>query len=661
MGTLQLVCAVNSKGQEGLAFKGNAYAHKEAIKNIAGRMWDPKKKFWWIPFDAVTDAVQRFGRSLVLHPSVIRILQEEQKKKEQIKRIKEKKTSSLTRIEGIKGELYPYQAAGVEFLDTIRDSEGAILAFDMGCGKTLVSLATVTKWMNEGIVKHCLVICPAALKYATWKKEIEKWTDHSYVVVDGSTPQDVQYDDGTIAKLEGRALREVQYAQWQYGVRFIIMNYELFLYDSEGEAWEYLRDLSPEELEALEYYMKHESRQKAKQLVLEEFFGEDAWQLNIRKQGKKWVLMHLTEVESILPPIDENWAVILDECHRIKNPRAKTTKRLFEHLAPAGRKILATGTPLENNIEELWSLVELCRPGLLGNYYQFRHRYLELDRWGNATGVKVYMLNELKERLMPIMYRLTKQEALPDLPELTVMNYEVEMTSEQRKWYQMVADGIIEYVKNTGEEEFVYLEALAQLTRLQQVCDSPVLLKEWLQTDDLPVESGKLRELKSIIEDLNPQENKFVLFTQYKQMADILYWWLIDEKILQKDQIGYVYGGLDPEETERIQNEFQNGKLQCVLMTTAGNYGLDLSAGSYVICYDQLFNPQKMQQIYSRCHRNGVKNAVTVINLITKDSYEEKKQMILEEKQDLFRAMIDDDVQILQKIISSKEDLLDLI
>jgi SNF2 family DNA or RNA helicase len=221
----------------------------------------------------------------------------------------------------------------------------------------------------------------------------------------------------------------------------------------------------------------------------------------------------------------------------------------------------------------------------------------------------------------------------------------------------MVKDGILENI-TTGE--FSYLEILAQITRLQQVVDSPYLLHEVMGDESLPKESGKLNELKNVIEDLDPMQHKFILFSQYREMTGILYDWMIAEKLLPKERIGYIHGGLKPTITASIQNGFQGGNIQCVLMTTAGNYGLDLSAGSYVIAYDQLFNPQKMEQVYSRAHRNGVKQAVTAIRFMTRGTYEEKKLDILESKKELFKAMIDADDTAFAKLFS-KEELISML
>lgn len=580
--------------QNTVYFGGKTFSYKDMIRAVPGAKWEKKEKRWEIPLESVQDTL-RILPAINLSSEVrnaYTVLIEKQQKAVAVKTIDESKVSC--EVPGLKGKLYPYQAVGLEFLRTLTDGQGDILAFDMGLGKSLTSIAYGLDLINKGIIDHILVVCPSKLKYATWAKEVQKWTDLEYVVIDGDRRETVEWEDGTTERLTGSKLREVQYQQYEYGATVTIMNYELFLRDMD-----------------------------------------------------------------MIPHINNRWLVILDEAHRIKNPKAQTTKNLIKKLKPAGRKVLGTGTPLENNIQELWTLTDFCRQGILGSYFKFLERYVELNYFGSPVAPKPQMLPELMDKLAPIMLRKTKAEALPDLPPLTVMNYPVEMTKKQKELYKQVKEGILEIAKESGSD-FTYLEALAQLTRLQQLCDSPALLRDVFEDPTLPEESGKLNDLADILSEVNPKENKFILFSQYAQMTDILYEWL-QKNVLPKEQIGYVKGGINARRIEEIRREFQEGDMQCVLMTTAGNYGLDLYEASYVICFDQLFNPQKMEQIYSRAHRNGLTKPVTAINLVTKDSYEEKKLEILNVKRDLFKAVIEEDQAVLKKLFGSPQDILDLM
>lgn len=578
-----------------VCFEGTTHSYRHMIKAIPGARWDRPKKHWQIPLESVADALRIIPMIEVASEvgTAYKALQARQEKAVAVKKVDESKVRAT--VEGLKGKLYPYQAVGKAFLDTLTTSEGAILAFDMGLGKSLTSLAYALELKNKGEIDHILVVCPAKLKYATWEKEVKKWTDLTYIVVDGEKRETIEWDDGTTERVTGAKLREAQYQQYLFDTDVIIMNYELFLRDMD-----------------------------------------------------------------IMPPVDGRWVVILDEAHRIKNPKSQTTKNLVKKLRAAGRKILGTGTPLENNIQELWTLVDFCRPHLLGTYFKFIERYVETDYFGSPVAPKPQMLPELMKKLEPIMIRKTKAEALPDLPPLTVMNHVVDMTKKQKQLYKQVKEGILEIVREAGPE-FTYLEALAQLTRLQQLCDSPALLRKVLEDDTLPEESGKLNDLENILSEINPKENKFILFSQYAEMTDILYKWLVEKGILAEHQIGYVKGGIKAQKIEEVRKGFQEGDIQCVLMTTAGNYGLDLYEASYVICYDQLFNPQKMEQIYARAHRNGAKKPITAINMITADSYEEKKLEILEAKRDLFKAVIEEDTGVLKKLFASPSDLINML
>lgn len=347
--------------------------------------------------------------------------------------------------------------------------------------------------------------------------------------------------------------------------------------------------------------------------------------------------------------------LLVSNCHRIKSPKSQTNKKLIKHLKKAGRRVLSSGTPLENNIQEIWQLVDFCRAGLLGNNYKFIDHYMEKDFFGSPIGPKPQMMAELQEKIAPIMLRKTKEEAMPDLPALTVTEYWVDMTAEQKSLYKEVKAGILE---NLATGEFSYLEVLAQITRLQQVVDSPALLSE-VVGKALPKASGKITELEHIISDINPLQ-KFVIFSQFKQMTDIIYQHLTENGIIAKERLGYIHGGMKSQSIATIQKAFQESDMRCVIITTAGNYGIELSAGSYVIAIDCLFNPQKMMQIYSRVHRNGIKNAVTAINILTKGTYEEHKLTILQKKKELFKAMVDSDDEAFAKMFT-KQDLINMI
>ena len=566
------------------------FNQKEVIKQIPGRAWNKSRKVWEVPMENI-DYVFNFFPHAMEHPDLRKFAEEVRIKNKKAVDTKNQKNIKFGKIKGLKGKLYDFQKQGVAFLDTLTENEGAILAFDMGLGKTITSIASFLKLVGEGKQTKCMIVCPASLKYSAWKKEIVKWTKSEYIVVDGDADEnEVEYEDGKICKLRGKNLREVQYQQ---EVEFVILNYELFLHDID-----------------------------------------------------------------LLPIVDENWVVIFDEAHRIKNPRAQTTKNIIQHCENAGKKYLLTGTPLENNLPELYSLVNFCRKGLLGTWTQFKERFIIDDYFGNPVCINYKALPELKQTISPIIMRKRKDEVF-DLPPLIEQEYWVEMTGVQKKLYEEIKEGILAIIDDGGEEDFSYLDILAQLTRIKQLLDSPALLREVTGRDDLPVESGKLKELPKILEDINVAENKTIVFSQYRGMTDILHN-ILTEKY-GKDAVRYIHGGVKAKDRGRFQTDFQeNDDVRIIILTTAGNYGLDLYKASYVICYDQLFNPQKMNQVISRAHRHGVEKTVVAINMVTKDSYEERILEILRTKKEIFNAMIEDDDSFMQEFVS-KQELIDLL
>lgn len=632
------------------------YSEKDSIKAIPGRNWVPKRKSWEIPMESIGDAMRIFPYAQ-MSPELTEMLTT---KAAAIKaKIDAKNKVFDFSIPGLnpKYSLYPYQMTGIGFMDLISPGEGCILAMDMGTGKSIQSLAYAHKAIAEGRAKYCLVVCPAPLKYTTWENEVKKFFPGSeYIVIDGAKSEVVEEADGSVVKLKGQNLREVQYLQYLNGVPILIMNYELFRHDCACKRIDtFVRPLKERELEIYRESFMGTTDEKAFGAIaelnaLKKAVGESKTSDYCIKNEDGVLNLYKVEMLDIIPDLNQDWVVVLDEAHRAKSGnKSVTVKNMVRKIRGAKYKILGTGTPLENNIEELWQLVDLCKPGLLGNFYQFKQRYMETDYWGKTLGPVKERLPELMERLEPIMIRKTKAEALPDLPPLTVIDRWVEMTKEQAKVYKEVKDGILE----NADGEFNYLEVLAQITRFQQVCDSPALLNEYLGKE-LSQESGKLNELPIVLGEINPERNKVILFSQYKQMTNILVQKL--REWYPQFYTAYIAGGVSDlkrrDEVDRFQDD---DNCRFLVITTAGNYGINAQAASYVIAFDETFNPQKMEQVYSRAHRNGQVNPVTAINFKTLQSYEERKAKMLESKRGIFSAVIDGDDAAFARMFNTKE------
>lgn len=248
------------KGFKAAHFTGNSYSYKDLIRVIPGAKWNSKQKRWEIPIENLSDA-KRIMPTVEFSKELLTAYSEVKKRLDkavEVKTIDEAKAPRT--IKGLKAKLFGYQAVGVEFLKTLGSQEGSILAFDMGLGKSLTALGYFIDLLNRKEIEYCLVVCPSPLKYSTWEKEIKKWTDLSYTIIDGDRREKVEWEDGVVETLTGRKLREVQYQQYLFGSKIIVVNYELFLRDTD-----------------------------------------------------------------IMPPVDDKWLVVLDESHRLKNPKADTT------------------------------------------------------------------------------------------------------------------------------------------------------------------------------------------------------------------------------------------------------------------------------------------------------------------------------------------------
>lgn len=654
---------------------------RDLIKTINGRTWNRTDRVWEVPIENLEDAKKVFPKAMI-HPEITRLGKNVAERTATVLSAK-KLTEADCSVTGLKTDLYPYQAVGRHFLSLLQNREGAVLGFDMGLGKSITALASFLDLYHSGKAKRCLVVCPASLKFSTWEKEIKKWTDLSYVVVDGEPfdPKDrevcMEVDVSEwVLDANGKRLfgQEPVYSRWEEVYLTSPVDYLTFSNDFTTEIFPYLpegfTDLDlPGDVVIEDNYIvavkmrrfirfkkRYLKRKTGKtELKTVKLGGKDLRKVQYQQDDRTIVIVNyelFLHDKELIPKIDENWVVILDECHRIKNPRSVTTKNLLKHCRDAGRKFLLSGTPLENNIMELWSIVDFARKGLLGTFYKYKERYLEVDYFGSPIAPIPHLMPELKRKIDPIILRRKKHEVLPDLPPLVEQEYWVDMTDDQRSLYAEIREGIL--ASGNDEDEFTYLSVLAQLTRFQQVLDSPALVQALLPERDLPIESGKLKELWHILEDINIQENKVIIFSQYKTMTDILYKGIVEW--CDVEAVRYIHGGTNNQLRGVYQNEFQEtDHVRVMIITTAGNYGLDLYKASYVICYDQLFNPQKMNQVIARAHRNGAEQKVTAIHLLTRDSYEERKVKLLAEKKELFGAIIDDDLEFMRKLFTKQE------
>ena len=380
-----------------------------------------------------------------------------------------------------------------------------------------------------------------------------------------------------------------------------------------------------------------EQIRKFTDLSAEPVFGGRADRLRLYRHSKAFFL--LTNYEQVMRD-HENIVqlfqpdlIILDEAQRIKNWKTKTAQTLKRMSSPY--VFILTGTPLENRIDDIYSLTEMIDPTIFGSLFRFNRRFLDFDENGRACGMK--NLRELHEKLRPVMLRRRKDDIQENLPERIDNNYFVEMTPEQKKRYAEYEE-IVSRLCATAQKrplndrEFERLQLCLAAMRMH--CDSCYIM------DDAIAESPKIDELKRILEDFqqNAPERKIIIFSEWVRMLDLA------AATLNGMKLGYVmHVGRIPQQKRREGiNRFKNDpNCKVFLSSDSGGVGLNLQAASVVINLDLPWNPAKLEQRIARAWRKMQKNSVNVINLVALDSIEHKMLGTLQFKQGLSDFVLD--------------------
>lgn len=444
----------------------------------------------------------------------------------------------------IKAELFQYQKEGVEF-STFR--KAAIIADEMGLGKTIQAISTaIFKKEIFGFTKT-LIVCPASLK-DQWKKEIEKFTDQTALIVEGLPDE-----------------REKQYKQAKE--YFLIVNYETVLRDKQA--------------------------------------------------------INNTNIDFL----------ILDEAQKIKNFATKTAASIKD--IDKKHALVITGTPIENKLIDLFSIVSVLDPHFFGPLWEFswKHCLFDPEKINKINGY--YNLQQLNEKVRPILLRREKQKVLSQLPNVRHIDIPVNMHPEQENYHASYAKGVAQIIRKKFLTPFDLQKLQLLLTSMRMVCDSTFLIDK--ETNHSP----KLQELEYILLeklDLKNNNRKVIIFSEWILMHKLF------GEMLRKNNIGFVeLNGKVPVKTrgELIRKFEKDDDCRIFLSTEAGGAGLNLQAADTVINFELPWNPAKKNQRIGRIDRLGQKNKhLTVINLITKNSIETRIASGLLVKQNLFDSVL---------------------
>ena len=324
--------------------------------------------------------------------------------------------------------------------------------------------------------------------------------------------------------------------------------------------------------------------------------------------------------------------VILDEAQRIKNFATKTAEAV--KAIPKKHGLVLTGTPLENKLEDVYSIVQFLDPYLLAPLWQFAADHFMLSRQKKGKILGYRNLDKLREKLSPIVIRRRKEEVLSDLPEEVVNNYYIELHHKQKKIHNGYLQQLLPLLNKKYLTPLDIRRMQEILLKMRMVCDSTYLIDRKTNL------SPKLAELAGIIEEMVLQnERKTVIFSEWTTMTYLI------GRHLSHAAIPFVElsGKVPVKKRQALIDEFTNNpECRVFLSTDAGGTGLNLQAADCVINFELPWNPARLNQRVGRVSRIGQKSrCINVINLIAKDSIEEKILAGIQLKTDLFKGVFE--------------------
>ncbi len=323
----------------------------------------------------------------------------------------------------------------------------------------------------------------------------------------------------------------------------------------------------------------------------------------------------------------QHWhSVVLDEAQVIKNAATKRSQAAMA--LSADFKMIASGTPVENHLGELWNLFRFINPGLLGSKEHFIDKFsAPIERGDKAARAN------LKKLIQAFILRRTKTQVLSELPPRTEINLQVELSDEERHLYEALRQEAIDKIAQIDPTSGQSMQVLAEITKLRRFCCHPKLVMK-----NANISGSKLAVLQHTVEELLDNRHKALVFSQFVDHLALVRDWLDQQGIAYQ----YLDGSTPAQERKKRVDAFQAGHGDIFLISLkAGGTGLNLTAADYVIHLDPWWNPAVEDQASDRAHRMGQQRPVTIYRLVTQDTIEEKILALHAEKRDLADSLLD--------------------
>jgi len=580
------------------------WRYKELCKSLPGASWSASEQVWRVPLSWTTCLALRstFRSDLEIKPTLGAWAANQLE-------TRITPSNNLRELETYEGDevLFPHQRAGVAFLAT---AKRALLADEPGLGKTAQAIRALKELKDRGEeVFPILIVCPNTLK-KNWAREFARW-----------------WPDVTTQVIKGSAVQRKK--QFEQPAQVFIIN------------WESLRShsrLSP-------YGSISLTRCRA-------CGGQD------EKISENRCEVHLRELNNF-----KFKAVVADEIHRSKDPKSKQSRALWSASGNAEIRFALTGTPIANNVVDLWSILHWISPKDWPSKTKWIDRMVDvmLNAFGGmmVLGVKPQMQEEFYNSVNPYMRRMLKKVVLPNLPPVLKERRDVEMSTKQKKAYEQMRDLMISELESG--DTLAAPSVLTQTIRLLQFASSYATIAVNETTGEpraiLDAPSCKIDALMDDIENGDFGDDSVAVSAVSKQLINLLSAELTKKRISH----GLITGDQDEDERQKAIDDFQSGAIKWILFTAqAGGVGITLSAARRLIMLQRPWSLVDYKQVLDRVHRIGseIHDSIVITDYVTEGTIEERVIQVLETKADNFEQIVRDKDQLLKLLQDDKTGTL---
>ena len=585
---------------------------KELCKSLPGASWSAREQIWRVPVSWASCLALRstFREQLEIGPELTAWAANEVAIRITPSNVL-RDMEILPEGEDVGNEdLFPHQRAGVKFLATARR---ALLADEPGLGKTAQAIRALKELHDRGEdVFPALIVCPNTLK-KNWKREFDKWWPGV----------DIQVIKGTSTQRR---------AQFEHPANVYVIN------------WESLRSHS-----------KLSSYGSIALARCPDCGGHDTRVTPTKCE------VHQRELNVI-----DFKAVVADEMHRSKDPKSKQSRALWAATGSADIRFAMTGTPIANNVLDMWAILHWISPEEWPSKTKWIDRMVNtmLNAFGGmmVLGVKPHMEAEFYAAINPRMRRMLKARVLPWLPEVINDRRDVEMSAKQAKAYKQMRDNMItqltkeDALEGTGEI-VVATNPLTQTLRLLQLASSyaDVVVDEVTGAEKV-VLSDPSCKVDALMEDIKNEDfgnDSVAVCAVSRQLIDLLSARFTKEGI----EHGLITGAQDEDQRQQAIDDFQSGKIKWILFTAqAGGVGVTLTTARRLVMLQRPWSLVDHKQALDRVHRIGseIHDSIIITDYVTEDTIEERVIQALDTKADNFDQIVRDRAKLLDMLKAEK-------